>query len=177
MNDLVPGGNLPLPDGALSILVPGPFDLSVLITGDEGKVDGDGDFVFFNQPSVPGARLHAGTVTLDPRRLRAGASRITVVISAADPSRALGGLPAPTLSVSGPGGRLLARFTPPRPTHETVLLLAEIYRRGAGWKVRALGQGYADGLAGVARDFGVELGGRRAARQARRTPGTRPAAG
>ncbi|MFC7512305.1 TerD family protein [Streptomyces thermocarboxydus] len=38
-----------------------------------------------------------------------------------------------------------------------MLLLAEIYRRGGGWKLRALGQGYADGLAGLARDFGVDV--------------------
>ncbi|MGW5639901.1 CAP domain-containing protein [Streptomyces sp. NPDC003832] len=38
-----------------------------------------------------------------------------------------------------------------------MLLLAELYRRGGGWKLRALGQGYADGLAGLARDFGVEV--------------------
>ncbi len=38
-----------------------------------------------------------------------------------------------------------------------MLLLVEFYRRGEGWKVRALGQGYADGLAGLARDFGVEV--------------------
>jgi uncharacterized protein YkwD len=38
-----------------------------------------------------------------------------------------------------------------------VLLLAEIYRRGGAWKLRALGQGYADGLAGIARDFGVDV--------------------
>jgi uncharacterized protein YkwD len=38
-----------------------------------------------------------------------------------------------------------------------VLLLAELYRRGDRWKLRALGQGYADGLAGLARDFGVEV--------------------
>ncbi|MDI5903998.1 CAP domain-containing protein, partial [Streptomyces sp. 12257] len=54
-------------------------------------------------------------------------------------------------------GRPLARFAPPRPRQETVLLLAEIYRRGDGWKLRALGQGYADGLAGLARDFGVDV--------------------
>jgi hypothetical protein len=59
--------------------------------------------------------------------------------------------------VTGPGGGVLARFTPPRPQQETVLLLAEIYRRGTTWKLRALGQGYADGLAGIARDFGVEV--------------------
>jgi uncharacterized protein YkwD len=38
-----------------------------------------------------------------------------------------------------------------------LLLLAEIYRRGTGWKLRAVGQGYADGLAGLARDFGVDV--------------------
>ncbi|WP_066944130.1 CAP domain-containing protein [Streptomyces lushanensis] len=158
MIELVPGGNLALPDTALTIDVPGPFDLSVLITDDSGKVGGDGDFVFYNQPSAPGARLYDGGAGVDPRRLRAGASRVTVVISPADPGVALGRLPVPTLTVRGGGGRgVLARFTPARPTHETVLLLAEIYRRGAGWKLRALGQGYADGLAGIARDFGVEV--------------------
>ncbi|MFI5756738.1 CAP domain-containing protein [Streptomyces sp. NPDC051569] len=157
MRELVPGGNLPLPDGALSLQVPGPFDLSVLITGDDGKVSGDADFVFYNQPSAPGARLRAGGVSLDPGRLRAGASRVTVTVSPADPGTALSGLPVPALTVVADGAGPLARFTPARPAHETVLLLAEVYRRGAGWKLRALGQGYADGLAGVARDFGVDV--------------------
>ncbi|GAA2107818.1 CAP domain-containing protein [Actinomadura alba] len=157
MSELVPGGNQILPGGTLSIEVPGPYDLSVLITGDHGKVDGDGDFVFYNQPSAPGTRLRAGTIVVDRPRLRAGASRLTVVVSPADPGARLGRLPPPTMRITGAGGSLLARFTPPQPEHETVLLLAEIYRRGAEWKVRALGQGYADGLAGVARDFGVDV--------------------
>ncbi|MCG0287891.1 CAP domain-containing protein [Streptomyces sp. PSAA01] len=157
MGELVPGGNQALPDGALTIRVPGPFDLSVLITGEDGKVAGDGDFVFFNQPTAPGARLDGDTVTLRPRGLRPGAARVTLVISPADPGTPLGRLPAPVLSVLDERGAQLARFAPPRPSAETVLLLAEIYRRGGGWKVRAIGQGYADGLAGVARDFGVDV--------------------
>ncbi|MFI0767551.1 CAP domain-containing protein [Streptomyces sp. NPDC021218] len=157
MGELVPGGNQALPDGALTIRVPGPFDLSALITGEDGKVAGDGDFVFFNQPTAPGARLDGDTVTLRPRGLRPGAARVTLVISPADPGAPLGRLPAPVLSVLDERGAPLARFAPPRPSAETVLLLAEIYRRGGGWKVRAIGQGYADGLAGVARDFGVDV--------------------
>ncbi|MGW5443481.1 CAP domain-containing protein [Streptomyces asiaticus] len=157
MGELVPGGNQALPDGALTIRVPGPFDLSALITGEDGKVAGDGDFVFFNQPTAPGARLDGGTVTLRPRALRPGAARVTLVISPADPGTPLGRLPAPVLSLLDERGSPLARFAPPRPSQETVLLLAEIYRRGGGWKVRAIGQGYADGLAGVARDFGVDV--------------------
>ncbi|MFJ5222962.1 CAP domain-containing protein [Streptomyces sp. NPDC088400] len=158
MSELVPGGNVSLPDTALTIQVPGPFDLSVLITDESGKVAGDGDFVFYNQPSAPGARLSSGGVSVDPRRLRPGASRVTVVVSPSESGTPLGRLPVPALTVTGDDGRgVLARFAPSRPTHETVLLLAEIYRRGTAWKLRALGQGYADGLAGIARDFGVEV--------------------
>ncbi|MFF0015513.1 CAP domain-containing protein [Streptomyces sp. NPDC005374] len=157
MSELVPGGNLPLPDGAVTVRVPGPFDVSALVLDEGGKVGGDADFVFYNQPSAPGARLVGDTLTVDPRRLRAGAARVTVVVSPADPATPLGRLPAPVLQVTGAGGRPLARFAPPRPRQETVLLLAEIYRRGDGWKLRALGQGYADGLAGLARDFGVDV--------------------
>ncbi|MFE7272016.1 CAP domain-containing protein [Streptomyces sp. NPDC057623] len=157
MSELVPGGNLPLPGGTVAVRVPGPFDVSALVTDDSGKVRGDADFVFYNQPSAPGARLQGDTLTVDPPRLRSGATRITVVVSPADPGTPLGRLPAPALQVTDSGGRPIARFAPPRPRQETVLLLAEIYRRGGGWKLRALGQGYADGLAGLARDFGVDV--------------------
>ncbi|MER5784159.1 CAP domain-containing protein [Streptomyces mobaraensis] len=157
MSTLVPGATLELPDGALTVEVTGPYDVSVLITGADGKVSGDADFVFYNQPSAPGVRLRPGRVVVDRAALRPGASRLTVVVSPEDPGARPAALPVPGLRVSGPGGRDLARFAPPRPTDETVLLLAEVYRRGPGWRLRALGQGYADGLAGVARDFGVEV--------------------
>ncbi|MFH8388749.1 CAP domain-containing protein [Streptomyces sp. NPDC018036] len=157
MSELVPGGNTPLPDGVLTFSVPGPFDLSALVTDDGGKVRGDGDFVFYNQPAAPGVRLEGDRLTVDPPRLRPGATRVTLVVSPADLTTALGRLPAPTVHITASDGRSLARFTPPRPQRETLLLLAELYRRGTAWKVRALGQGYADGLAGIARDFGVDV--------------------
>ncbi|MFF0813101.1 CAP domain-containing protein [Streptomyces albogriseolus] len=157
MSELVPGGNIRLPGGAVTVRVPGPFDVSALITDDGRKVSGDADFVFYNQPAAPGARLNGDTLVVDPAALRAGATRVTVAVSPEEPGTPLSALPAPVLEVTGPGGRALARFRPPRPDRETVLLLAEIYRRGDGWKLRALGQGYADGLAGLARDFGVDV--------------------
>lgn len=157
MSELVAGGNVPLPAGPVSVRVPGAFDVSALITDDGGKVCGDGDFVFYNQPEAPGARLRGDTLTVDPARLRPGATRVTVALTPSDPGTALSALPSPTLHVTDARGRALTRFTPSRPRLETVLLLAEFYRRGEGWKLRALGQGYADGLAGLARDFGVEV--------------------
>ncbi|MFV0137696.1 CAP domain-containing protein [Streptomyces sp. HMX87] len=157
MYELVPGGNLPLPDGPVGVRVTGAFDVSALVTDDGGTVDGDGDFVFYNQPEAPGARLRDGTLTVDPAKLRPGATRVTVAVSPAEPGTPLHRLPPPTLQVTDARGRVLARFAPPPAGQVTVLLLAEIYRRGDRWKLRALGQGYADGLAGLARDFGVDV--------------------
>lgn len=40
---------------------------------------------------------------------------------------------------------------------ETALIFAELYRYGGEWKFRAVGQGFYDGLAGVARSFGINI--------------------
>ncbi|MEV6959957.1 CAP domain-containing protein [Streptomyces sp. NPDC051207] len=157
MRELVPGGNVPLPGGVVTVRVPGPFDVSALVTDDGGRVRDDGDFVFYNQPSAPGIALRGDTLRVDPAGLRAGATRVTVAVSPAEPGTPLSALPPPAPQVTDAQGRPVARFAAPRPGEETVLLLAELYRRGDRWKLRALGQGYADGLAGLARDFGVDV--------------------
>jgi len=40
---------------------------------------------------------------------------------------------------------------------ETAMVFGELYRHGADWKFRAIGQGYASGLRGIAQDFGVNV--------------------
>ncbi|UGY92122.1 TerD family protein [Streptomyces gobiensis] len=40
---------------------------------------------------------------------------------------------------------------------ETAMVFGEMYRHGEEWKFRAVGQGYASGLAGIAQDFGVTV--------------------
>ena len=57
------------------------------------------------------------------------------------------------------GGSELARYdlTEDAST-ETAMIFGEVYRNNGEWKFRAVGQGYADGLAGIARDFGVNVG-------------------
>lgn len=40
---------------------------------------------------------------------------------------------------------------------ETALVFGELYRHGAEWKFRAVGQGYTSGLAGIATDYGVDV--------------------
>ena len=54
-------------------------------------------------------------------------------------------------------GGALATFVPTGLGTETALIACELYRRQGAWKVRAVGQGYASGLAGIARDFGLNV--------------------
>lgn len=54
------------------------------------------------------------------------------------------------------GGEVVT-FRPAVAGTETALILAEVYLRGGQPKVRAVGQGFASGLAGVATRFGVEI--------------------
>lgn len=156
--DLPPGANVALPDRALGIALEssaaGRYDLSALVLSASGIVTGDADMVFFNQPDAPGVRLRDGRLTVTPDGLRRGAERL-VVVASPDRSGAVGTLP-PVLFTDA-RVRPIARFQPPPMRTETVALLAEVYRRAGAWRVRAVGQGYADGLAGLARDFGVDV--------------------
>lgn len=59
----------------------------------------------------------------------------------------------------GTSARAVAQATLDAATTERTLLLAEVYRRGPGWRVRAVGQGYDHQLASLARGFGVDIVG------------------
>lgn len=148
--ELVAGANIPLPDATVSVRLGGAVDLSALVLGGDGKVGGDTDFVFYNAPRAPGVTVAPGRVDVTPGRLRPGAERVVVVAS---PDGSPGG--ALRAVLAGPDGQPFARLPPLG--REAALLLAEIYPRDGRWRVRAVGQGYADGLGGLARDFGVQV--------------------
>jgi stress response protein SCP2 len=155
--DLVPGANLTLPDARVTIEIRGPYDVSALVVDESGQVSGDADMIFYNAPSGPGVSLRGPQVVIEPARLRRGAARVVVVASPDDGRSAFGSLPAPATTVLDARGATIARLRPPPLSTETVLVVAEVYRRGDEWRLRSLGQGYADGLAGLARDYGVEV--------------------
>ncbi|MEH0612318.1 TerD family protein [Streptomyces scabiei] len=64
---------------------------------------------------------------------------------------------APQLTINQNGAPAWSFTAPDFAAGETVVVLAELYRRGDGWKVRAVGQGYASGLSGLAMDYGVDV--------------------
>ncbi len=165
MTAMTPGSNLPLPVARVAVDVTAPvrLDVSGLLLTANGKVRSDDDFVFYNQPTGPGVTHRAGTagagdtITVDTGAVPADIEKIVVTASLDAPGATFAGT-EPTATVRGADdGAVIATFTPPRLGSETALVVVEVYRRNGAWKVRAVGQGYANGLAGIATDFGVTV--------------------
>ncbi|MFJ9609297.1 TerD family protein [Kitasatospora sp. NPDC101176] len=159
------GGNAPLSAARVTVEVTAPkaLDVSGLLLTDAGKVRSDDDFVFFNAPNGPGVSHRPATsgapdaITVDTLAVPAGITKIVVTASPADQSSTFAGM-EPTATVrDADTGQVLVTFTPPQLGRETALIVVEVYLRGGAWKVRAVGQGYANGLAGIATDFGVTV--------------------
>ncbi|MFB7506437.1 TerD family protein [Streptomyces broussonetiae] len=162
---MTPGSNIPLSAARVTVDVAAPVRLDVsglLLTGD-GKVRSDDDFIFYNQPTGPGVAYTSGggsapdSVTVDTAAVPPDIEKIVVTASPDAAGQTFQGI-EPTATIrDADAGAVLATFTPPQLGTETALVVVEIYRRGGAWKARAVGQGYADGLAGIATDFGVTV--------------------
>ncbi|MEU2056304.1 TerD family protein [Streptomyces bungoensis] len=162
---MTPGSNIPLSVARVTVDVAAPvrLDVSGLLLAADGKVRSDADFIFYNQPSGPGVSYTSGggaapdAVTVDTAAVPPEIEKIVVTASPDAAGQTFQGI-EPTATVrDADGGAVLATFTPPRLGTETALVVVEIYRRNGAWKARAVGQGYADGLAGIATDFGVTV--------------------
>ncbi|MER5353347.1 TerD family protein [Kitasatospora sp. NPDC002551] len=159
------GGNAPLTAARVTVEVTSPkaLDVSGLLLTDAGKVRSDDDFVFYNAPNGPGVThrpASPGTpdaITVDTAAVPAGITKIVVTASPDEAGATFAGI-EPTATVRDAAtGEVLVTFTPPPLGRETALIVVEVYQRNGAWKVRAVGQGYDNGLAGIATDFGVSV--------------------
>ncbi|MDX2976303.1 TerD family protein [Streptomyces microflavus] len=162
---MTPGSNIPLSAVRVAVDVAAPvrLDVSGLLLTADGKVRSDDDFIFYNQPSGPGVTYRAGggsapdAIVVDTTAVPPGIEKIVVTASPDAAGQTFQGV-EPTATVrNADDGTALATFTPPQLGGETALVVIEIYRRNGAWKARAVGQGYANGLAGIATDFGVSV--------------------
>ncbi|MGA5164811.1 TerD family protein [Streptomyces lavendulocolor] len=191
---MLKGSNVPLDAAAVRAVLcwtPGPgvpdVDASALLLGTDGRVRSDEDFVFYNQPRHPSGLVRR----LSKKRVPEGLTdTVEADLAALDPS-----VDQVVLAASSDGDTFdrvrdlrillydagsgatepLAVFeVKPETGEETAIICGELYRRGEGWKFRAVGQGYPTGLIGLATAFGIsvdeaeEAGG---AEEARRTDG------
>ncbi|MGW1410480.1 VWA domain-containing protein [Streptomyces sp. NPDC002403] len=150
-------------------------DASALVLGSGGRVRSDDDFVFYNQPRhASGAVSHvgkrSGSDSLDVHLAALGPDVERVALCASADGGTFGQVPGLCLRLlDSASGAELARFDITAAT-ETALVGGELYRRDGGWKFRAVGQGYASGLAGLATDFGISVDDEQTAAG----PGSRP---
>lgn len=163
---MTPGSNIPLSAARVTVDVAAPvrLDVSGLLLTADGKVRSDDDFIFYNQPSGPGVTYRSGggtapdAITVDTTAVPPGIEKIVVTASPDAAGQTFQGIePTATIRSADDNNSVLATFTPPQLGTETALVVVEIYLRNGAWKARAVGQGYADGLAGIATDFGVTV--------------------
>ncbi|MFI7669345.1 AIM24 family protein [Nocardia sp. NPDC049526] len=163
MTALARGENRPAPGDRMIVTVTcaAPVDVSALLLGADGRVRSDADFVFFNQPAGPGVTYRHGRgagdmVDVQTSALPADVDKVVVTASldgSGPPTFA--GASSLTATIGSDSGTLTFPMT--GLSTETAVVCVEIYRRGGAWKVRAVGQGYDNGLAGIATAFGVNI--------------------
>jgi tellurium resistance protein TerD len=152
------------------------LDASAFVLDANGKVLSDGHFVFYNNAKDPsGAVIHLGdnrtgegagddeAVEIELGLMPPNAAKVSFVVTIheAEARKQNFGQVANAYirALNADGDQEIARYDLSEDAStETAMIFGELYRSNDEWKFKAIGQGYAGGLAAVARDFGVSLG-------------------
>ncbi|WP_031078349.1 TerD family protein [Streptomyces sp. NRRL WC-3742] len=151
------------------------LDASALLCNEQGKVASDGNFVFFNNLKSPeGSVEHTGdnltgegegddeSIKVNLVGVPADVQKIVFPVSIYDAEsrgQSFGQVRNAYIRVVNQANNAeLARYDLSEDAStETAMVFGELYRSGGEWKFRAIGQGYASGLRGIAQDFGVNV--------------------
>ncbi|MEE4379079.1 MAG: TerD family protein [Candidatus Competibacteraceae bacterium] len=142
------------------------LDSSAFALTAQGKVRGDEDFVFYNQPTLSGGGIQRSTdgkqFTVDFQSLPSAIDKIALTLTVHQGQRrrqSFSQLRQVTVELRDAQSKVgIATF--PLATGgmpETALVVAELYRRNNEWKFRAVGQGFVGGLGPLASHFGVAI--------------------
>jgi tellurium resistance protein TerD len=151
------------------------LDASALMVGTSGKIVSDQNFIFFNNLTSPdGSVEHMGdnltgegegddeVIKVNLAGVPAEVDRLVVAVSIYDAEtrgQAFGQVRNAFIRVVNQADNVeIARYDLSEDaSSETAMIFGEVYRREEEWKFRAVGQGYATGLRGIALDFGVNV--------------------
>ncbi len=151
------------------------LDASAFVTGADGKVRSDQDFIFYNNlRSGDGSIEHTGdnltgvgdgddeSIKLNLGQIPTDVHKVvfSVTIHDAEARRQNFGMVTNAFVrvVNQDDGKELARYDLSEDAStETAMVFAEIYRNSGEWKFKAVGQGFAGGLAPLAKQFGVSI--------------------
>ncbi|MER6695996.1 TerD family protein [Streptomyces fimicarius] len=163
--ELVRGQNHTLPQTRLEIRVSAgtPVVAGATLGDERGTVRGVEWIAHPGSPQLSGIEVSRQAaadhrLAVDLEALPDGVHRVTVLLAlpvgVGGPTR-FGAVPAPFVAVTGLDGAEIATFTLTGLDAESAVSALELYRRQDAWKVRAVGQGYAGGLAEMLADQGV----------------------
>ncbi|MGV9567380.1 TerD family protein [Streptomyces sp. NPDC003480] len=151
------------------------LDASALLLNTSGKVVSDQHFIFYNNLRSPdGSVEHTGdnltgegegddeVIKVNLAVVPVSVDKIVFPVSIHDADargQSFGQVRNAYIRVvNQAGGREIARYDLSEDaSSETAMVFGELYRHGGEWKFRAVGQGYASGLRGIASDFGVNV--------------------
>ncbi|MFD6423188.1 TerD family protein [Streptomyces sp. NPDC060198] len=163
--ELVRGQNHPLPSTRLEVRVSAgsPVVAGATLADEQGTVRGAAWVAHPGAPRLPGIEVPRQAASehrldLDLDSLPGEVHRVTVLLALPRTPGAptgFGAVAAPFVSVTGPEGTGIAGFTLTGLDTESAVGALEFYRRAGAWKVRAVGQGYFSGLAGMLFDQGL----------------------
>lgn len=152
------------------------LDASAFLLNEAGKIRSDVDFIFYNnKTSSDGSVVHQGdnqtgsgdgddeTVAIDLAKVPADVQKVafSVTIHEAEARKQNFGQVgnAYIRVVNKADGKEIARYDLSEDySTETAMIFGELYRNGAEWKFKAIGQGFAGGLGPLAKNFGVNIG-------------------
>ncbi|HWU10866.1 MAG TPA: TerD family protein [Streptomyces sp.] len=174
---MLKGSNVPLDAMAVRAVLrwtPGAgvpdVDASALLIGPAGQVRSDEDFVFYNQPRHPSGFVRrlpkrsspeglTDTIEADLSSLDPSVEQVVIAASCDEAAfERVTDLRISLYDAASADGEPLAVFDVRAETgEETAVICGELYRRGDGWKFRAVGQGYPTGLVGLATAFGISV--------------------
>lgn len=159
---LVPGQNAKLNGMKLSFTLSAAvtqgveLDASAVLLAETGKVTGDQDFIFFNQPHHPSGALameSGSAFQADLARVPANIHRLAFVLTVGGGLSALRSGYSFTVTTDHDEHFSFEGRGSGRP--EKSLIVCEVYRRDGAWKVKAVDQGFAGGMGSLAEHFGV----------------------
>jgi tellurium resistance protein TerD len=153
------------------------FDLDgvAFLLNQSGKVRSDADFIFYNNAkSSDGSVTHSGdhrtgagegddeTLSIDLTKVPADVERIVlaVTIHEGDTRRQNFGMVGKAFirCINAANDSEIARYDLSEDgSTESAMIFGEVYRNGADWKFRAVGQGFIGGLGPLAKNYGVSV--------------------
>jgi hypothetical protein len=163
--ELVRGQNHPLSQVHLEIRVAaGKPVVAAATLGDEhGRIHGVEWVAHPGTPTLPGLEVSKQAaadhrLAVDLGAMPEAVHRVSVLLAlplGADGPARFGAVAAPFVAVTGLDGTEVASYTITGLDAESAVVALELYRRQGAWKVRAVGQGYAGGLAELLTDQGL----------------------